>query len=94
MSFFKQVEGEAAILVTNGVYSQTELYTWNGYLYAKSGSGFVRLMMDGATTKSATRLAHISWTGQLFQDALGRLCTGDVVGAIDLDERKAQLLLG
>lgn len=42
MSFFKQVEGEAAILVNNGVFSQVDLYSRDGYLFAKHGSGFVR----------------------------------------------------
>lgn len=32
MSFFKQVEGEAAVLVENGVYKQVDLYTRDGYL--------------------------------------------------------------
>lgn len=83
MSFFQQVEGEAAVLVENGVYRQCDIYTRDGYLYAKVGSGFVRLMADGSTTKSRLRLDFMSWTGDLRRDGLGRLCTPD----------KAQMLL-
>lgn len=94
MSFFQQIEGEAAVLVENGVYRQCDLYTRDGYLYAKVGSGFVRLMADGATTKTKCRLDHLSWTGDLRRDALGRLCTADVAGSKALEPAKAQMLLG
>jgi hypothetical protein len=94
MSFFQQVEGEAAVLVENGVYRQCDLYTRDGYLYAKVGSGFVRLMADGATTKAKLRLDHMSWTGDLKRDPLGRLCTPDVKGAKALEPAKVQMLLG
>lgn len=80
MSFFKHVEGEAAILVSGGVYSQVDLYTRDGYLYAKHGSGFVRLMADGSTTKAKLRLDFMSWSGRLFRDGLGRLCTSEREG--------------
>lgn len=94
MGFFKQVEGEAAVLVENGVYRQVDLYTRDGYLYAKTGAGFVRLMADGSTTKAKMRLDHMSWTGELKRDGLGRLCTTEVSGAKSLEQPKAQLLLG
>lgn len=63
MSFFKQVEGEAAILVNNGVFSQVDLYSRDGYLYAKHGSGFVRLYADGSTSKAKLRLDFMSYGG-------------------------------
>ena len=94
MSFFQQVEGEAAVLVENGVYRQCDLYTRDGYLYAKIGSGFVRLHSDGATTKAKCRLDHMSWTGDLARDQLGRLCRPDVPRSKVLGADQAQLLLG
>lgn len=94
MSFFKQVEGEAAVLVENGTYKQVDVYTRDGYLYAKVGSGFVRIMADGSTTKAKMRLDFMSWTGPLYRDKLGRLCAGDVDGATALEPAKKQLLLG
>lgn len=53
----------------------------DGYLYGKLGSGFVRLYADGATTKAKCRIVHLSWTGSLFRDTLGRLCSLDADGA-------------
>jgi len=94
MSFFQQVEGEAAVLVENGVYRQCDLYTRDGYLYAKVGSGFVRLMADGATTKAKCRLDFLSWEGALHRDALGRLCAPTVPGAKALEPTRRQALLG
>jgi hypothetical protein len=94
MGLFQQVEGEAAILVHNGVYKQTDLYSRNGYLYAKIGGGFVRLNADASTTKSAMRLDTLTWTGALAKDALGRLCDPKVAGSTLLDAPRQQLLLG
>ncbi len=94
MSFFREVEGEAAILVENGVYKQVPLYTRDGHLYAKTGGGFVRLMADGATTKAKVRLDFMSWNGELFRDSLGRLCDATAKGGISLEPTKARLLLG
>lgn len=94
MSFFKEVEGEAAVLVENGIYRQVPLYTRDGYLYAKSSGGFVRLMADGSTSKAKMRLDFMSWEGPLYRDPLGKLCSPDVAKAIPLPTEKAQLLLG
>jgi len=94
MSFFKQVEGEAAILVNNGVYTQVDLYTRDGYLFAKHGSGFVRLMADGSTSKAKLRLDFMSWEGGLHRDSLGRLCSPEKTGAKPLDDGRRQALLG
>lgn len=94
MSFFQEVEGEAAVLVENGIYRQVPLYTRDGYLYAKTAGGFVRLMSDGSTSKAHMRLDFLSFEGQLYRDALGKLCTGAVAKAIALEPPKVALLLG
>lgn len=94
MSFFKEVEGEAAILVENGIYKQVPVYTRDGFLYAKVGGGFARIMADGSTTKAKLRLDFMSWSGPLFRDAMGRLCSAEVPGAKALDSDRAQKLLG
>lgn len=94
MSFFKEIEGEAAILVENGVYKQVTLYSRDGYLYARTGGGFVRLMADGATTKTKLKLDFMSFEQPLHRDALGRLCTAEVKGSVALEAPKAKLLLG
>lgn len=76
MGFFKHIEGEAAIIVENGVYKQVDLYVRDDYLYVKGSGGFIRLMADGSTTKPKTRLDMISFDGPLYRDHLGRLCCG------------------
>jgi len=94
MGFFQEVEGEAAVLVENGVYKQTPLYLRDGYLYAKVSGGFVRLMADGSTTKSRMRLDHISFEAALCRDPLGKLCTSQVAGSAPLPSDRRRLLLG
>lgn len=94
MSFFQEIEGEAAVLVENGVYRQVPIYTRDGYLYAKTGGGFVRLMADGATTRAKMRLDFLSFEKPLYRDGMGRLCTVDVKGALALEAPTAQKLLG
>jgi hypothetical protein len=94
MSFFKQVEGEAAVLVENGIYKQVDLYTRDGFLYAKISGGFVRLYADGSITKSKLRLETMSWEGALHKDKLGRLGTKVIANAKALPEPDAMKLLG
>lgn len=96
MSFFKQVEGEAAVIVQNSVFSQVDIYTRNGYLYAKTGGGFVRLLADGSTSKSKCRLDFLSFEEPLYRDAFGRLCTANAEGpkVRRLEPEKSTLLLG
>lgn len=82
MAFFQKVEGDAAIIVENGVYKQVDLYTRDGRLYAFSGGGYVRLYADGSTTKAKCRLDFLSSERALFKDYLGRLCTDDADGEL------------
>lgn len=94
MGFFQEVEGEAAVLVENGVYKQVPLFTRDGFLYAKASGGFVRLMADGATTRTKMRLDFMTWTGPLCRDGLNRLCTDHAAGAKPLGDGTTQKLLG
>lgn len=94
MSFFQQVEGEAAVLVVEGVYRQVDLYKRDGFLYAAYAGGFVRLMADGSTSKAKMRLDHMSWGGPLYKDALGRLVADHMPGVKTLEGTQSVLLLG
>lgn len=94
MGFFKQIEGEAAVIVERGVYRQVDVYERDGYLYTKLGTGFVRLYADGSTTKAHCRLDTISFDGALYRDTLGRLCTSGVTGGKKLEATVQQRLLG
>lgn len=91
---FKEVEGEVAIIVQNGVYKQCPLFSRNGYLYAKANGGFVRLYHDGSTTVSKCRLDTLTFEGELFKDSLGRLCDASVTGAKAIAPETKTLLLG
>lgn len=93
MSFFKQVEGEAAVLVENGVYKQCDVFTRDGYLYAKVSGGFVRLMADGSTSKAKCQLNFMSFAGPLAS-RMGRLCVEGTVGSTALPPPAAQKILG
>jgi hypothetical protein len=94
MSFFIQCEGDAAIVVENGVYKQCDLYTRDGYFYVKVGGGFVRLMVDGSTSKHRLRLDYLDTTLTLARDRVGRLCMFGVDDAILLDLKQSALLIG
>jgi hypothetical protein len=96
MAFFKEIEGEGAIIQEGGVFRQVPLFERDGYIFAKLNGGFVRLMADGSTSKAGgkMRLDFMSFDGGLYRDALGRLCRGSVAGAVALDTKHQQLLLG
>ncbi|MBN7763730.1 hypothetical protein JYP52_21560 [Nitratireductor aquibiodomus] len=94
MSFFQQLEGEAAVVIENGVYKQVDLYARHGRLYAKVAGGFVKLMADGSTTKARMRLETLSFDGDLYRDKMGRLMAGPGDGAIKIDTDRALRLLG
>ena len=72
---FKKLEGDTAMLRQGGVYRPCELYSWNGGLFAKMGSGYIRLRQDGTTTKDGVSLEHMEIEGDLFADKFGRLAT-------------------
>lgn len=95
MGLFQQAEGAAAILVENGIYKQVDVFTRNGFLYAKIGGGFVRLNHDGSTTKARMRLDTLSYDEPLGVDPMGRLCDlASVPGAKALPQEVTTKLLG
>lgn len=83
MGLFQEIEGEAAVIIEGGVYKQVPIFKRNGYLYAKSGAGFIRLYADGSTTKPKCRLETLTWDNpeQLGRDSLGKLCITDEVSS-------------
>lgn len=84
--FFQELEGDVAILVSNGVYKQCKLFTRNGYLFAQVAGGFVRLMRDGSTSNAKFRLDTLITEKSLFQDGFGRLAVEELPKARLLDE--------
>lgn len=94
MGLFKALEGQVAVIVENGVYKQADLFGRDGYLYAKIGSGFVRLYADGSTTKAKCRIDALHVDAALYQDRLGRMCDASVTGGKVLTNDQAKLLIG
>ncbi|MCW4115638.1 hypothetical protein NPA31_011755 [Aurantimonas sp. MSK8Z-1] len=94
MGFFQHLEGDAAILVENGVYKQADLYQRDGFLFARTSGGFVRLMADGSTSKARLRLDVLSVDQPLHRDAVGRLCLPTAAGARLLSDDRKRALLG
>lgn len=79
---FKPIEGETAVLVSGGVYKPCPLYVrGNGELFAKVGSGYVRLKQDGSCSDSKHRIDVIQIeAGELTCDAFGKMFIGRQVG--------------
>lgn len=81
MSYFKPLnEGDTAVLVDRGVFRQVPLFTNKGHLFAKVGAGFVRLSVDGATSKPNLRIEALVYSYPLYRDVARRLCAYDVDG--------------
>lgn len=56
MNVFQEIPDALAVLHCKGVYSQVPLFSRGKFVYAKRGSGFIRLYRDGATSVSS-----VSW---------------------------------
>lgn len=70
---FQKIEGDHAVTVKFGVFSQGDLYTLNDELFVKIGSGFVRINKDGSTSQPGTRLHLLVYEKPLWADRFGRL---------------------
>ena len=71
---FKLLDGETAILQQSGVFKQADLYEWDGKLFAKHGSGFIRLKENGSTSKDGINIEMLMLDAPLSKDRFGRLC--------------------
>lgn len=90
---FQELEGDVAVLTSKGTYYQVPLYARGGWLFAKWGGGFVRLMKDGATTKAGVRIETLVIEGNLYADGMGRLSVEQGKGKL-LDMGIRHKLLG
>ena len=72
MRLFHVLDDMFCILLSRGTYKQAELYRRGEHLYAKHGSGFVRLMARGGTSAP-----NVSWvdmnTNQHVKSSGGRI---------------------
>lgn len=49
---FEEIDGDFALITSNGVFTQAQLARRNGELYAKHGAGYIRLKAHGSTSKA------------------------------------------
>ena len=49
MSLFHQVHGGSAVVYSKGTFKQVDLYHYKGCVFAKNGSGYVRIKRVGAS---------------------------------------------
>lgn len=95
MGLFSEVMGEVAVIIEGGVYKQVPLYVRDGYIYAKVGSGYIRLYQSGETSKPKCRLDTMTWDHTaLGTDHLGRLVDPALYPSARLlqDDSKMKLL--
>ena len=86
---FKQLTGETVVLQSNGIFKQSDLYEWDGKLFAKHAGGFIRLKENGSTSKDGVNIEMLYLDAPLLKDRFGRLC---VSGGKPIDKDKATLL--
>lgn len=94
MTFFKELEGDAAVLSIGGVFKQAPLFTLDGHLFAQAAGGFVRLAADGSTSKAKMRIVKLVTDAKLYRDPHGRLTVENGPKTKPLPEEKRQLLIG
>lgn len=93
MGLFQQLEGDAAVLVSKGVYKQVPLYSRDGVIYAKANGGFIKLNLDGSTSKADHRLDTLAIEAALFKGKFGWLRIDKSDGACALSGRESEKLL-
>ncbi|QSY98615.1 hypothetical protein J2J97_32440 (plasmid) [Rhizobium bangladeshense] len=94
MGYLQQIEGDSAMLIEKGVYKPADLYKMDDYLFAKVGSGFVRIDANGGTSKASARVHKLMYEGPLYKDSLGRLCVAPGEKRTALESNVQQKLLG
>jgi len=75
---FNKLEGDTAVLCQSGVFKMVDLYEWSGKLFAQLGAGFIRLRLNGTTTKAGVSFVHLELTSKLYSDRFGRLITKEM----------------
>ncbi len=89
---FQELEGETCILVSVGVYTECRVYVRSGdELFAKLGSGFIRLYADGATSRSKYRI-DILTVDKLYRGHFGKLFNQLAIGRVSLSNRQRHFL--
>ena len=64
MEFINRIDGALAWIRQSGIYRQTEVYRRGQFLFAKVGSGYVRLGISGATSHPKITWMEIDAAGE------------------------------
>ena len=73
---FKPIEGSAVTICRRGIYYQTKVFERGGELYAKYGSGYIRLMKTGWTSHGDVKWTDVDLPVDMLFEFL-RLLSGD-----------------
>lgn len=63
MDFFTAIPEAQGIIITKGTYRQVSLFARAGRVYAKNGTGFVRLFQGGSTSHPGVRWLELDAPG-------------------------------
>lgn len=73
---FKEITGDSVLLRHNGTFRVSPLYTYRSGVYAKLGTGYVRLRTDNTTSKDGVAVEFLESDKLFGQDKFGRLTFG------------------
>lgn len=78
---FKELDpGDTVVLQRKGTYTEHQLYSFNGRLFAKVGNGYVQLHADGSVSNGG-RMVTMAYDGDLWRDTFGRMLVQHKEGA-------------
>jgi hypothetical protein len=71
MEYFTVIPEGQAIMVNRGVYRQVQVYVRSGKVYARHGSGYVRLIQGGSTSAPNIRWVEIDTPNGEYDERSG-----------------------
>ncbi|WP_299663868.1 hypothetical protein [uncultured Ruegeria sp.] len=73
MKFFTAITDAFGIIYSKGVYRQVPLYIRGERIYAKSGSGFIRLLQGGGTSAPNTKWYELDLGDGGYEEGRGNV---------------------
>lgn len=71
MPFFESLEG-SVLLIQNGTFTEAKIFTLDDHVFAKKGSGFIRLLKDRRTSANKVFWEQIE-IDETFSFKMGRM---------------------
>lgn len=60
-SLFTPIEGSKIVFRVAGVYSESTLYVFDSFIYAKRGTGFIKILANGDTSAKNVKYTLIDF---------------------------------